>query len=187
MTDVQIVRVIAQDLPQYSRDSHELSEDEMSFQTEQHPVVTGSVIITGQETLPAFTVNTDAGVVTFASQPSAQTLTVTYMWCLLSDESIQTLIDLNTGNEDEYLKLAAAAVLDSIASNQSLLLKKIKVLDVQVDGPAVAADLRKHAAELRDQVFKAEQSGDHFDITEQINNNWAWWEQIGKDIERGGL
>lgn len=187
MTDLQIVRVIAQDLPQYSSESHELAGDQISFQTEQHPVVTGSVIITGQESLPAFTLNPDAGVITFASQPSAQTLTVTYLWCLLSDESIQVLITLNTGDEEDYVRLAAADVLDSIASSQSLLLKKMKVLDVQTDGPAVAADLRKHAAMLREEVFRQEYSGDHFDITEQVNDVWSWWEKVGKDIERGGL
>lgn len=54
--------------------------------------------------------------------------------------------------EGDSVKLAAAQALDAIASNESLVSRRIKTLDLQTDGPAVAKDLREHAARLRQQV-----------------------------------
>jgi len=45
---------------------------------------------------------------------------------------------------------AAADALDTIASSEALVSKKIRTGDgLSTDGPAVAAELRKHAAQLR--------------------------------------
>ena len=48
--------------------------------------------------------------------------------------------------------LAAAHALDTIASTEALLSKKIVTQDLQTDGPAVAAELRAHAKALRAQA-----------------------------------
>lgn len=46
-------------------------------------------------------------------------------------------------------KLAAARLLEIIADNESLIAKSIRSQDFATDGPKVAADLRKSAAQLR--------------------------------------
>lgn len=45
--------------------------------------------------------------------------------------------------------LAAAELLEIIASKEALVSKRIQILDLKTDGPAVAASLREHAARLR--------------------------------------
>ena len=46
-------------------------------------------------------------------------------------------------------KLAAARLLEIIADNESLIAKSIRSQDFATDGPKVAADLRRSAAQLR--------------------------------------
>ena len=48
--------------------------------------------------------------------------------------------------------LAAAHALDTIASSEAMVSKKITTQDLQTDGPAVAAELRAHAKALRAQA-----------------------------------
>lgn len=47
--------------------------------------------------------------------------------------------------------LAAAFALENLAANETLVQKRIKLLDLQTDGPAQAAELRALAAALRTQ------------------------------------
>jgi len=65
---------------------------------------------------------------------------------LLTDVQITTLLSM-----EGSVKRAAAQALDTIASSEVLVSKKIRTLDLQTDGPAVAAELRARAKELRDQ------------------------------------
>ena len=59
--------------------------------------------------------------------------------------------------------IAAAMALETIGSNEVLVLKLIKLLDLQTDGASVSRELRMRAGVLRDQA-KLE---DHtFDIAE---------------------
>lgn len=51
-----------------------------------------------------------------------------------------------------HVLLAAAMALDAMASDESLLSKKIRTQDLQTDGPAVAESLRAHAKALRQQA-----------------------------------
>lgn len=64
---------------------------------------------------------------------------------VLTDDMVQGYLALEDGN----IRLAAAEALDAIASSEALLSKKIRTQDRESDGPAVAAELRKHAAALR--------------------------------------
>ena len=64
-----------------------------------------------------------------------------------TDEDIQAYLTLEGG-----VKLAAAQVMDDIASDQTLLKKVYTSGDYQIDGAKMAADLRKRAQTLRDQV-----------------------------------
>ncbi|MDF5758611.1 hypothetical protein [Spongiactinospora sp. TRM90649] len=55
------------------------------------------------------------------------------------------------------VKLAAAQALDVIASSEALVSKKIRTQEgMQTDGPAVAAELRARAMELRRQATEGE-------------------------------
>lgn len=67
------------------------------------------------------------------------------------------------------LKLAAAQALDVIASSEALVSKKIRTQEgMQTDGPAVAAELRARAMELRRQASDGEGDGDGggFDVVD---------------------
>lgn len=63
---------------------------------------------------------------------------------VFDDREILAVMARETGE-----KLAAARLLEIIADNESLILKSIRSQDFQTDGPKVAADLRKSAAQLR--------------------------------------
>jgi hypothetical protein len=78
---------------------------------------------------------------------------------IFQDAEIDAFLELQDGD----VKLAAAEALDTIASSQTLTLKKLKLGDIGTDGPAVAASLRNHAASLRAQVAD---SGDAFAIVD---------------------
>ncbi len=64
------------------------------------------------------------------------------------------------------VRRAAADALDAIASSESLVSKKIRTqAGVSTDGPAVAADLRKHAASLRALADESDDGG-YVDVVE---------------------
>lgn len=62
-----------------------------------------------------------------------------------SDEFLEAFLDIEGGN----LKLAAADVLMSFATNEAMVSKKIRTETLQTDGPAVAAELRLQAQAYR--------------------------------------
>lgn len=64
---------------------------------------------------------------------------------LLSDEQLGAFLSMNS----QSVLLAAADALETIATSESLISKKIRTQDLSTDGPAVATDLRKQAASLR--------------------------------------
>ena len=67
---------------------------------------------------------------------------------LLEDAHYTALLAVEGGSK----KRAAAAALGAIAASEVLVSKKIRTLDLQTDGPAVAAELRAAAKALRDQA-----------------------------------
>lgn len=71
---------------------------------------------------------------------------------LLTDEQIETFLALARGTGSALIKRAAAAALETIASSEALVSKKLRDKDLQTDGPAVAAELRARAKQLRDQA-----------------------------------
>lgn len=66
---------------------------------------------------------------------------------LLTDGQVQTFLAINDGR----VRRAAADALDAIATSEVLVSKKIRTQDLATDGPAVAAELRARARQLRDQ------------------------------------
>jgi phage terminase large subunit-like protein len=148
-------------------------------------VVGTSVIVTPiapAPVAPALVVEEQNGVVTFASAPTAGSYTITYSHVLLLDSTIQDFIDIE--GEDSDIRLVAADALDAIASSQALIQKKIKLLDLSTDGPALAKALREHAIMLRKQSLFPDYDEPLFDIAEQVNTEAGWREQIMKDFLR---
>jgi len=72
------------------------------------------------------------------------------------DEVHESFLDMEGGN----LKLAAANVLLSFAANEALVSKKIRTESLQTDGPAVAAELRLQAAQLRLDGLREKEAAD---------------------------
>jgi hypothetical protein len=74
---------------------------------------------------------------------------------LLDDHQVRGLLAMHgvpNGAVDApvaAVQRAAADALDTIASSEALVSKKIRSQDLSTDGPAVAAALRAHAAQLR--------------------------------------
>lgn len=63
---------------------------------------------------------------------------------LFDDDKVQSLLNLTGGNAYR----AAAEALRVMARSEVMISKKITTQDLSTDGPAVAAELRKQAAEL---------------------------------------
>jgi hypothetical protein len=82
-------------------------------------------------------------------------------------------IDAFLTRQASDVRLAAAQALDTIASDEALVSKKIKTQDLSTDGPAVAKELRERASELRRQVAEgdADDSGG-FHIVEYDPSAW---------------
>ncbi len=91
------------------------------------------------------------------------------------DEEIERFLLLNSGN----IRRAAADVLDTWASDEAMVTKAVKLLDISTNGPAVAATLRAHAALLRKLADDEEAADDTgFDIAELALGPWSLREQI---------
>ena len=119
------------------------------------------------------------GLITFVvAPPLDEDVVITYQHSLLSDAQLQEFLDVEAND----VKMASAQALDSIASTQALILKKIKVLDLTTDGPALAKALRDQAESLRKQA----QSSPEFDLAEQITNVPGFVEKVIKDQMREG-
>lgn len=99
---------------------------------------------------------------------------------IFSDEEIQAFLDLEDG-----VRRAAAACLETIASDQALVLKVMKVQNITTDGPKVSAELRSRAKDLRQQAHNDEaDNGELFDIAELVYNNFSARERIWKQAQR---
>lgn len=94
---------------------------------------------------------------------------------IFQDEEISAFLSLNDG-----LKRSAAAALDTIASNQAMVLKVIRLLDLSTDGPSVARALRDHAGQLREEakLADAEEEGGYFDYAEIVTNAFTLRQRV---------
>lgn len=103
---------------------------------------------------------------------------------IFQDEEVDVFLSLN----NQSPLLAAAQGLDAMARNQLMLLKVITILDLQVDGARMAAELRTSAEKLREQY--ATGSGDEtgmFDYAEMVLDPFGWRERILNQALRGAL
>lgn len=91
---------------------------------------------------------------------------------LFEDDEIDAFLSLN----DNVVQLAAAMALETVAANEVLIQKRIKLLDVQTDGPAEAEALRKLAASLR----QSYEDAGGFDVAEMIVDQFGWVDKVVK-------
>jgi len=101
---------------------------------------------------------------------------------IFQDEELEDLYLLEGGD----LRCAAALALETIAADQVLVQKVIKLGNLSTDGAKVAAELRANAALLRSQ--SADAGGDSadpgFEIAEQVYDVFSEREYIEKWYER---
>lgn len=102
---------------------------------------------------------------------------------MFSDEELAAFLTLEDG-----VRRAAAAALETIASDQALVLKVMKVQNVSTDGAALARELRARATALRAQAAAADaDDGDLFDVAEQVNDMFSARERLWKEAQRRGV
>lgn len=179
MGQIDQIRVLTQDMPVRQSFNPTVDGVQTTVQLPLFPLA-GSVNITGTGTVPSFTTDMELGIVTFGSVPDAQQLQIIYGSVVLSDTSIQSLLDLEVDGADQ-IRLAAADALEAVANSQALIDKKIRLLDIQTDGPAVAESLRKAADNLRQLVFNDKYQESTFDWAEEVNTLPDWREKVIKD------
>lgn len=155
------VRVIISDPRQFHRDDTVLGDGvQRQFILRNAPMVTGTLTVIVDEVEIAsseYTVDDSLALVTFDTAPIAGAQIVcTYQSTLLSDADIQTFLDLNGGS----VLRGAAAAIDTIASSEALIAKRTDLLDIKLDGPAVARALREHAKALRAQAEDEEEEAE---------------------------
>jgi len=98
-----------------------------------------------------------------------------------TDEEIESFLTLNSDN----VRLAAAEALDSWASDEAMVQKVLKLLDLSTNGPAVAATLRAHADRQRMLAEQEDEASDAgFDIAEMALGPFSWREQIWNKAAR---
>lgn len=84
---------------------------------------------------------------------------------IFGDDELRGFLSIARGS----VKRAAAEALDTIASSEALVSKKIRTQDRQSDGPAVADALRKHASSLRQRAQEEEDLEDDAPFFEAFN------------------
>lgn len=90
---------------------------------------------------------------------------------VFSDLEIAAFLAMVGGN----VRLAAAQALDVMASNESMVSKVIRTLDLQIDGTKVAADLRAGAKVLRDTAADYLPDGTLFGMGVVDYHPYPWW------------
>lgn len=96
---------------------------------------------------------------------------------MFEDEEITVFLTLCSSD----VLYAAAMALDTIASNEVLVQKRIRILDLSTDGPSEATALRAHAESLRAQSKAA---GAGFKIAEWVLDQFGYVEKINKEAQR---
>lgn len=77
--------------------------------------------------------------------------------------------------EASNVRLGAAQALDTMASNEVMVSKVIRTLDLQTDGSKVAAELRARAQALRDQAGDYDADGNLFGMDIVDFRPETWW------------
>lgn len=158
MTDVETVRALVNDHPQW--DSVTASGDgaTVRYNLPYYPVVSGtySVAVNGvtKTETTDYTLDGNLGLVTFVVAPAnAAVVRIEYQHVVLSDADITVYLTECADDPKPHYR-AAELWCNVVASQQVLLLKAGKLLDIEADGPAVATSLRELGKTFRDQVLR---------------------------------
>jgi hypothetical protein len=91
--------------------------------------------------------------------------------------------------EDSNIKRSAALALETIARNQVLVLKVIRLLEIQTDGASVARELRMQADKLREQADRDEAASDGgaFDWAEMVVDDFSLRNRFVSSALRGDV
>lgn len=183
-TFIQQVRSITQDKPVSQLEVISVNGSQLTVQLKYFPIDPTSVVTTFGT--PPTTISAETGLLTWTVAPTSGTYSFDYNSMILSDQTIQDLIDVETavGNDSTDARLIAADALDAMASNQAVIQKVLKMLDLETDGAALAKALRDHAKALRDLIFNPDYYDVTFDFAEQINDKPGFREKITKDWMR---
>lgn len=103
---------------------------------------------------------------------------------VFQDDEILAFLDLEGG----VVRRAAALALETIASDNAMTLKVIRLLDLTTDGAKTSDALLKRAEKLRSQadVDDLAVEGAAFDIAEMVPNSFAWRERVYNEALRDG-
>lgn len=103
---------------------------------------------------------------------------------LFEDDEIDTFLSL----ESSSIKRAAALGLETAASDNALVLKVIKLLDLSTDGARTSAALLERAARLRSQADAEDsaEDGGSFDIAEWTVNDFSYRDRVINQSLRDG-
>ena len=182
------VRTIIADPRQFGKSEAEGDGVVLTYQLDNAPVFEDSlnVFVDGalQTLTTDYTVSATTGLIHFVVAPiDGAEIVVTYEFSLLPDDDIQFFLDLNGAN----VRRAAADALDTIASSEVLIQKRITILDIKTEGDDVAASLREHAKRLRNSDDLSSSEDDTlFDYAEMalgpFNRYKMWWKEHGRDI-----
>jgi hypothetical protein len=94
-----------------------------------------------------------------------------------TDAEIDAFLTMAADLDGDVVRNASASALESWSSNQVLILKVVTLLDVEVDGAKVAAEMRARAAQLRDEATSASDYAG-FEIAEMALGPFSWREQV---------
>ena len=103
---------------------------------------------------------------------------------IFNDDEIDAFLSMMSGN----VLRAAAVALFQIAANEVLLLKVIKLLELQTDGASAARALKELAKEYQEKADLAEagEAGGSFDWAEMVYDDFSYRERIEKEALRAG-
>jgi len=190
MSDISKIRTLTTDQQQYFVAEAVGDGNNREFQVPNSPIYPGTAKVYVDGSLQAlgddYTLDEALGLVTFVTPPSADLVVViTGNYTILSDDQLTDLLELNADSLDP-VRLSAADALDIIATSEVLIQKRIKLLDLETDGPAEARVLMQRSKALRDLVYSKDYQEADFEIVEQVNTTADWEEKIHKDLLRQG-
>lgn len=99
---------------------------------------------------------------------------------IFQDNEIDFFLSNTAVDGTNDVNLSGAKALETIAASEALVQKKMKLLDITTDGPAVAKSLREAAALLREQS----ESESDIDVIEMGLNDFNRREIIWNDAIR---
>jgi hypothetical protein len=99
-----------------------------------------------------------------------------------SDEELQAFLD-----QEGTVRCATAAALEAMASDEAYVQKQVRLLDIQTNGPAVAAELRARAQQLRALDAETDEDEDAgFEVAELVYDDFSLRERLINQARRNG-